>query len=68
MSYTYDWVESWYRAMSYHSEKLSLFNICARRGSGVKGHLKVKFRFENNSYSIHMTRSKLGIWVCHVIP
>ena len=39
-----------------------------RRGSGVKGHLKVKFRFEHNSCSIHMTRSKLGIWVCHVIP
>ena len=67
MSYTYDWAESWYRAMSYHSENLLLFNIRARSGSGIKGHSKVKFRFENNFYPIHMTGLKLGIWVCHVV-
>ena len=37
-------------------------------GSGVKGHSKVKFRFEHNSCPIHMTGLKLGIGVCHVNP
>ena len=49
--------------------RILLVNISADSGgSGVKGHSKVKFRFEHNSCAIHMTGLKLGIGVCHVNP
>ena len=69
MSYISDWAENWYMGVSHHSENLLLFDINAgSSGSGIKGQSKVKFRFEHNSFPIHMIGFKLGVWVCHVIP